>query len=341
MTVLVTGACGFLMSVLVRRLLDADPELRVIAVDLSAPDPLLRRELGTDIDRVDFHRQDLCDAAGLRDLLAATTPEGVVHAATLTHVPSWEREQPSRYLDVNIGGTVNLLEACRAAVSVRRFVHVSSGAVYGAGDGLPNPVKENSPLLANELYGITKVSTEMIVHRYGTLFDIATPTVRLTKIFGEMERPTSARASMSLPFHLAASVVSGEPVTVTARTLEAGGDWLSAVDVARALVPLCLDDDAPTGTWNLAGGRWTTVPDLLSHFGAASCTADMPSAGTSGAGAGSVGEVVDIDPSLTHGKDGVLAIDRARADLGWTPRPLTDQITDYLTWAHDRPRNFQ
>lgn len=341
MKALVTGACGFVMSVLVHRLLDADPDLRIIAVDLSEPDQLIQRELGENRDRVDFRRQDLCDAAGMESLMVSEAPEVVVHAATLTHVPSWELEQPSRYLDVNIGGTANLLEACRKAGSVRRIVHVSSGAVYGSGEEMPNPVKENSPLPANEMYGITKVSTEMIVHRYGELFGMTTPTVRLTKIFGEMERPTSARASMSLPYHLATSVISGNPVQVTDRTLEAGGDWLSAVDVSRALIPLCLDSDVQTGTWNLAGGRWTTVPELLSYFGAVSHTADLSGAGSSGAGAGSVGDVVDIDPLLTRGKDGVLAIDQAHADLDWAPRPLDEQISEYLTWVNAHPQNFQ
>lgn len=341
MNILVTGACGFVMSALMRRILMTDPEVRITAVDLSDPDALLQAELTGAMDRVSFHRLDIREADALSDLVTKERPTVIVHAATLTHVPSWERDTPSRYLDVNIGGTVNLLEAARRTPSVRRLVHVSSGAVYGAGELAPNPVDEHSPLDANELYGITKVSTEGIVHRYGQLFDIETPTVRLTKIFGEMERPTSARASMSLPFHLAASRISGVPVQLTPRTLTAGGDWLSAVDVSRALVPLCLDESSPTGTWNLSGGKWTAVPELLELFGADSRSAAAQKDSTSGAGAGSVGSTVDIDPELTRGKDGVLSNNRAKADLGWEPRSLTDQIGEYLDWALAHPRNFQ
>lgn len=341
MNILVTGACGFVMSALIRRLLMTDPEVQITAVDLSDPDSLLQSELTGATSRVSFHRVDLRDADTLSDLVITTRPTVIVHAATLTHVPSWERENPSRYLDVNIGGTVNLLEAARQAPSVRRLVHISSGAVYGAGELTPNPVDEHSPLDANELYGITKMSTEAVVHRYGQLFDMTTPTVRLTKIFGEMERPTSARASMSLPFHLAASRISGVPVQLTPRTLTAGGDWLSSVDVSRALIPLCLDDSSPTGTWNLSGGRWTTVPELLELFGTDTRSAEAQNDSTSGAGAGSVGGTVDIDPELTHGKDGVLSNTRAAIDLGWAPRPLADQVDEYLEWASAHPRNFQ
>lgn len=341
MRVLVTGSCGFVMSVLVRRLLDADPDIQVTAVDLAEPDEVFLSSLGHDRDRVRYRQANLVDAGMVAEIVTDTRPDVVVHAATLTHVPSWEKEDPARYLEVNIGGTANLLEACRITPSIRRIVHVSSGAVYGAGEGIPNPVTEASPLPANELYGITKVSTEKIVHRYGELFGWETPTVRLTKIFGEMERPSSARASMSLPFHLAASAVSGVPVHITERTLNAGGDWLSAVDVAEVLVSLCLGNAAVSTTWNLAGGQWTTVSDLVALFGASIRTAELTGMSTSGAGAGSVGDTVDIDPSLTRGKDGVLDYSKAHADLAWEPRPLQEQVDEYLEWARSNPTIFR
>jgi len=322
MRVLVTGATGFVMSVLVASLVRDGDE--VTAVDVTEPDEVFFGLVGGR-DRVRFHRGDVRDASAMAGLVAAARPDAVVHGATVTHVPEWEPVDPVRYADVNIGGTVAVLDAARKVPSVRRFVYVSSGAVYGVEPG-EEPVPESGPPAPAELYGVTKLSAELLAGRFAALYDLEIPVVRFTKVFGPMERPTHARALMSVPYHLAAAAVAGRPARVTPRSLEASADWLSATDVAAALTTLLHAPEARSVPYNLATGVRTPLRDLASWFGVDLETApDAP---------------IDLDPAARHGKNAPYAVTRARSDLGWRPRPLQAQVAEYLTWAKDHPSIF-
>ncbi|WP_182881007.1 NAD-dependent epimerase/dehydratase family protein [Microbispora sp. H10949] len=325
MRVLVTGACGFVMSVFIRCFLQDHEEARVLALDVGEPDEAWSGHLADVAGRVDFVRCDVRDRARLTTLFARHRPETVVHGATVTLVPEWEREDPVRFLDVNVMGTAAVLDAARRAGSVGRVVHVSSAAVYGAGDpGRTEPQDEDTPLEPDEMYGVSKVAAELVARRFAALYGMSVPIVRCTKVFGPMERPTSARTLMSLPYHLARALVAGTPLAVTPRTLRAAGDWISAVDVAAALGLLCTRPDVGSAAFNLAGGAAVPVPRLAELFGvelAAGPAADPERA------------VVDADPALRSGKDGTYSVLRAARRLGWRPRDLPRQVGEYREWA--------
>ncbi|MCM3659783.1 NAD(P)-dependent oxidoreductase [Georgenia satyanarayanai] len=328
MTVFITGARGFVMSVLMRRLLESDPDCRIVAADITEPDDLLIRSLGEGAGRVEFRMLDVRDGHAVSEAISAAAPDVVVHGATVTHVPEWEVADPARFIDVNVMGTTRVLDAARSTPSVRKVVHVSSAAVYGPGTGDPGPLPEDAPLLPDEMYGVSKVASELVARRFGQLYDLDVPIVRFTKVFGPMERPSASRASMSLPFHLASALVNGHPTALTERTSRAVGDWVSAVDVADALVALCGDTAVRSGTYNLASGSFVDVPELIDLFGA-----DVVEAPAGGA-------AVDMDPDLRDGKNGCYSVQRAADDLGWRPRDLRTQVAEYVAWAHDHPECF-
>lgn len=330
MDVFITGARGFVMSVLMRRLLDLDPSSRITAADVADPDEIFLRSLGTGVDRVEFRRLDVRDAAAVTEAIAATAPQVVVHAATVTHVPQWERCDPARFVDVNVMGTTRVLDAVRRSPSVLKVIHVSSAAVYGAGSDDPGPIAEESALLPDEMYGVSKVASELVARRFSAIYDLDVPIVRFTKVFGPMERPSCSRASMSLPFHLAAALVSGRPAVLSERTLKAVGDWVSAVDVADALVALCRATTPRSGTYNLATGAFTEVPELIELFGADVATTSTIAAAD-----------IDMDPEFRYGKNGTYSVQHAADALGWRPRPLSDQVTEYITWAHQNSGCFR
>lgn len=327
MQVFITGARGFVMSVTLQRLL-ADPDVRVVAADLAAPDDVLRDALADVAGRVDFLTLDVRDANAVDAAVRDAAPDVIVHGATVTQVPAWEREKPAWYVDVNVMGTTHVLDAARRCPSVQRVVLASSAAVYGAGTGDPGPLAEDAPLLPDEMYGITKVAGEAIARRFAALYDLDIPIVRFTKVFGPMERPSSARAAMSLPYHLAAALSTGTPCRVTPRTLDAAGDWISAVDVAEAITALCRSAQPHTRAYHLASGISTSVRELLALFGTEATTADPEDAD------------VDMDPALRYGKNAVYSVRRAEAELGWRPRPLADQVAEYVRWARARPEIF-
>lgn len=328
MRILVTGARGFVMSVFLKRLIEELPAARILAADISAPDEHLKRYLGSSGERIRFRQMDVRDAEAVADLFAEEQPQVVVHGATVTHAEEGEKQDPARYIDVNVMGTVRLMEAVRRTPSVHRFLHVSSAAVYGDGKGLVSPIPEDAATLPDELYGISKASAELIVHRYGELFGIETPTVRFTKIFGAMERPSPGRTAMSLPFHAARALVQTRPLRLTSRTLQARGDWLSANDVAGAMVALCRQEVAESVTYNLASGTFVTAKELLEIFEVETEIHSLETA------------EVDIDPSIASGKNGTFEIARARRALNWEPRTLRQQAAEYSAWARSHAGFF-
>ncbi|NEC14137.1 NAD(P)-dependent oxidoreductase [Streptomyces sp. SID8014] len=326
MRYLVTGARGFVMSVLVERLLTAEPDAVVTTVDLHAPDHLLTTHLAGHEGRVQHVRADVGDSSAVAEVIAESDPEVIVHGATVTHDAASERLDPGRFIHVNTGGTATVLDAARRAGRVRRVLLVSSGAVYGSSPlGL---LTEDAAPAPDEMYGISKLAGELVARRFGRLYGLEVPIARLTKMFGPMERPSSGRAVMSLPYHLAAAALAGRPLRVTERTLRAGGDWLSATRAAGALHLLARGTGRGDGVYNISSGVRTGVPELLARFGVEALPAP--------AGEG----VVDMDPDAESGKNGVYASDRARRELLWNPGDLQEQVTEYLTWARNNPAVF-
>ncbi|GAB3580075.1 SDR family NAD(P)-dependent oxidoreductase [Amycolatopsis endophytica] len=316
MRYLVTGTGGFVMSVFIERLLRDDPDATVTGVDLHSTDAVLEGHFREVRDRLRLATVDVRDAPAVRDLVRSVSPDVVVHGATVTHDPVSERENPGRFLDVNVLGTAHLLEAARDA---RRFILVSSAAVYG--DSPERVVTEETPPSPDEMYGISKWAAERAALRYSELFDLPLSIVRLTKMFGPMERPTLGRRAMSLPYHLAAALVGGRKLTVTERTMRATGDWLSATEAAEAL-RLLVD---VSGVYNVASGVRTTVPELVSLFGE-----DVVEVAEAAA--------FDMAPDEDHGKNAVVSPERV-AEAGWRCGPLPAQVANYVEWA-ERNRDF-
>lgn len=322
----VTGSGGFVMSVFIERLLRHDPEATVVGADLSGPDAVLEEHFRAVSDRLRLATVDVRDAEGVRELVRSAAPDAIVHGATITHDPASEHEHPSRFLDVNILGTANLLDVARQTRKLRRFVLVSSAAVYG--DSLHHVVTEDTTPSPDEMYGISKWASECSALRYAELDDLPLTIARLTKMFGPMERPTLGRKAMSLPYHLASAVVGGRKLAVTERTLWASGDWLDTTEAATALCVLAEDRRGGSHVYNIGSGLRTTVPELVSHFGGDLVEVAEPEEAE-----------VDVDPGQDHGKNGVVSPERLDGELGWSCRPLDAQVAGYLEWAA-RHREF-
>ena len=139
MTLLVTGATGFVMSVLARHWLDAFPNERVAVLDAAAPDAAALRYFASVADRLDVVVADVTHPAAWQAALAGGDITHIVHGATITPLSRGtaaeskrepEAENPGRIIDVNVMGTVALLDWARSLPTLQRFIYVSSGAVY-------------------------------------------------------------------------------------------------------------------------------------------------------------------------------------------------------------------
>src|SRR6266498_2362975 len=171
MNFLITGAAGFLGSSLANQLAREGHQIRGLD-DLSTGDP---QALGPDVH---FTRGDLSDRPKLWTLLQEV--DVVYHLAARVSVPE-SILYPRDYNNVNVGGTVALMEAMRD-VGVRRVVLASSGAVYG--DISEQPLKESATPNPRSPYAVSKLAAEFYVRTIGALWGIETVSLRIFNAYG-------------------------------------------------------------------------------------------------------------------------------------------------------------
>lgn len=190
---LVTGAAGFIGSHLAQRLLARGERLICLdnldgyyAAELKRQN--LREALGG--DESCFLRGDFRDRRLLEELFAGGRIETVVHVGARAGVRA-SLAEPGPYLDINVMGTLELLEACRSH-GVRRFVFASSSSVYGAAsDGRP-VVEDVTPLLPLSPYGASKVAGEGLCSAYAHLTGMTVIALRFFTVYGPRQRPDMA-----------------------------------------------------------------------------------------------------------------------------------------------------
>jgi UDP-glucuronate 4-epimerase len=191
-TILVTGAAGFIGSHLSETL--ARHEYQVIGLDNFDDfyDPAIKRQNITTLSGLPNFRLeqgDVRDTALLNRLFQAKDITAVVHLAARAGVrPSIQN--PRLYLDVNIGGTINLLEAIRNQ-GVERFILASSSSVYGINNEVP--FKEDSRIdNPTSPYASSKAAAELFCRTYSNLYGISVVVLRLFTVYGPRQRPEMA-----------------------------------------------------------------------------------------------------------------------------------------------------
>ena len=325
--ILLTGGNGLVGANLTRRLLEREPDREIVVVDRQPPTPLLDALLGAERARVTFLAGDIDDPHAF-DALGRDRVSVVIHAAMIAHVPEWERDRPRAYVQTNVLGTANVLEWARTLTRLERFVYISTGGVYGepSPGSSEGPQPEDGPLAPPELYAITKHASEQIVRRYGELFGLDVRRVRLSGVFGPLERRTPSRTIMSPVHALAHAAVLGRPLAVTRRTLDSVGDHISAEDVAAGIAALACAPLPAHDVYNLAHGRLTTFRELLATAAEAGAPVRLEIVEHPGEAD------IDLDPLNRRARWNAYDIERARSDLGWEPRPLVEQLRTYLSW---------
>ena len=333
MRVLVTGGAGFVMSNVVRALLSESTDTRAVVLDLGGRDEAAAEFLAPFAQRVDWVGGDIRDESVVARAFSFGEVTHVVHGATLTHFEGWEREDPGRFMDVNVMGTIRLLERARRSAGLERFVYVSSGAVYGEPvAGTPSgPQPETGPFDLPEMYAISKFAAEMAARRYGELFDLDVVRVRFSGVFGPMERRTGARCLMSAAYHMVRAHLERRPLRVTQGTLAAGGDFLSSEEVGEGVASLLRAPRCAHRAYNIAAGRFQTMEEVFEAFRSAAPGFELEVADESRA------EVV-MNPDDRLARWNAYAIDRMREDVGWSPRPLAEQMARYLGWVEEDPQ---
>ena len=209
MTVLVTGAAGFIGAAAAARLLDRGE--RVLGVDSfdSYYDPALKAERAAALQaRPGFEmvRLDIADAPAFAALAARAAPSLVVHFAAQAGV-RYSLENPFAYERANVAGHLSVLEACRAC-GVGQLVYASSSSVYGERP-IDGPFREDDPIAAPaSLYAATKRSGELMSAAYAKLYGLAQTGLRFFTVYGPRGRPDMAY------WRFTQAILAGEPIEV-------------------------------------------------------------------------------------------------------------------------------
>jgi UDP-glucuronate 4-epimerase len=196
-TYLVTGGAGFIGSHLVDRLLADGHRVDVVDnFDDFYEESIKRANLAEAAEKDGFalHELDIRDRRAMERLLAERRPEIVVHLAARAGVrPSIER--PDLYADVNVNGTVSMLEAAVRS-GVKRFIMASSSSVYGNNPKVP--FSEDDPVdLPISPYAATKKACELIGHVYHALHSLPVTCLRFFTAYGPRCRPDLAVAKFT------------------------------------------------------------------------------------------------------------------------------------------------
>lgn len=249
MAILVTGGGGFVGLNLVEALLERGEE--VILFDSGALPAAAQRVLSAHARQLNVARGDVRDAAQVIQVFESHRIEYIAHCAAVTSGAAREAREPAAIVDINVNGTLNILDAARTH-GVKRVVYASSGAVYGESLYRLTRLYEESPVLPLTLYAITKFAAERICARMKELWQTDVVCARLGTVIGPWERDTGVRDSYGTHTQLAALAVAGKTAVLTQR--EVRRDWVYSRDVAAGLIAL-LDARAPRHpVYNLSSG---------------------------------------------------------------------------------------
>jgi UDP-glucuronate 4-epimerase len=206
--ILVTGAAGFIGMHTASRLLDRGDA--VVGIDNLNDyySPQLKRDrLATLTSRPGFHFEQLAleDRAGMAKLFETQQFDRVIHLAAQAGV-RYSLTNPHAYVDANLVGFVNILEACRHH-KVAHLTYASSSSVYGANRKIPFSVEDrvDHPV---SLYAATKKANELMAHTYSHLFGLPTTGLRFFTVYGPWGRPDMAM------WMFTKAILAGKPIDV-------------------------------------------------------------------------------------------------------------------------------
>ncbi len=247
MRYLITGGAGFLGSALANRLVDSGHDVRVID-NLSSGDEARLSP------KVSFTRGDVNDVPRLWTLLNGT--DCVYHLAARVHVPE-SLQYPREYNDVNVGGTVSVLEAMRDA-GIKRVVFTSSGAVYGEQD--VQPVHEALPPDPRSPYAVSKLAAEYYIRTIGVLWGIETVCLRIFNAYGPGQ-PLYSSFPPVVPSFLQRAVTGGSVIVYGDGSQTR--DYVYLDDVVDALVTASVAPGVDRAIINVGSGVATSVTGLV------------------------------------------------------------------------------
>jgi len=315
-TFLVTGGAGFIGSNVAEALVRRGDRVRVLDNFCTGKQQNLKAAGDVELIEGDLRDPDTV-ARAVRGV------EGVFHQAALRSVPR-SVDDPTSTNDVNVGGTLTLLVACRED-GVRRVVYASSSSAYGDDPTLPKV--ETLPSNPISPYAVAKLAAEHYCRTFARLYGLETVSLRYFNVFGPRQDPKGAYAAV-IPAWIA-SLLEGQPVFINGDG-ETSRDFCHVLNVVQANV-LAACRPMPESThrvYNVAVGERTTLNQLYELIQGSLAALDVP------------GHVKSARPTYRDFRAGdvrhsLADTAAARQDLGYAPthdvqRGMRETIAWYL-----------
>jgi UDP-glucuronate 4-epimerase len=305
--ILVTGGAGFIGSHTTERLLARGDEVVVLDNFNDAYDPAIKRANAAALSGARIVTGDIRDRELVRKLFAEGRFDAVVHLAAMAGVrPSLL--DPLHYEDVNMRGTMTLLEEARARRGLR-FVFASSSSVYGARDKVPFSEADDIPHPVSP-YAATKRAGELMCYTYHHLFGVPIACLRFFTVYGPRQRPEMAIAKFTR------SILDGEPIPFFGDG-STRRDYTYVADIVDGVVA-ALDRCSGYEIYNLGESATTSLSELVDALAKA------------------IGKPAILDRQPNQPGDVPLTcadVSKARARLGYEPRtPVAVGLARYVEW---------
>jgi dTDP-glucose 4,6-dehydratase len=313
--ILVTGGAGFIGSNFVRYLLNTEPDVTVVNLDvLSYAGSMENLRKLPDPERHTFIKGDVCDRALVDQLLHQHKIDTIVHFAAETHVDR-SIYDPYAFLHTNVTGTWTMLEAARQYWLVEnglpdervRFHHISTDEVFGALTESEPAWTEDTPYAPNSPYAASKASADHWVRAYGHTYGLPFSMTNCSNNYGPQQFPEKLIPLMIL------NATEGKPLPVYGDGAQIR-DWLYVEDHCEAIW-LVIREGKTGESYNIGGGSQPKNIEVVEHL----CSA--------------LDEALPNSPYVPHtslirfvadrpGHDRRYAIDitKIKRELGWQPR---------------------
>ena len=249
-TILVTGGCGFIGSNFIQNILQKDPSVHILNFDKLTYAGNLMNLASISNKKHTFVRGDICDKGLVESLFNEYSFQSVVHFAAESHVDR-SIDNPSKFIQTNIVGTLNLLEQSKkfilkSKIKDFKFLHVSTDEVYGS---LGNNGKflENTPYAPSSPYSASKAGSDHLVRAWNKTYDLPTLITNCSNNYGPYQFPEKLIPLMII------NAINNKPLPVYGNG-DNIRDWLYVLDHCDAILKV-LESGEIGQTYNVGGNN--------------------------------------------------------------------------------------
>jgi len=251
--VLITGGTGFLGSHITKRLIDNVESITIVTTDIRQQTTL--KSLGVDVNKINLVKGDVRDFDFLRLLFNEYEFDTVFHLGALSEVKKCQPD-PKLAFDVNVGGTVNILEACRMYGKVKAVVVSSSDKAYGSGEV---PYVEGQSLNGVGTYEVSKSATDLIARSFYSNYGVPVVVTRCSNLYGGGDM----NFSRVIPNNIN-KILNNESPMIWKGSEKSTREFLYIDDAVNAYLSLVNNIDKTKGeAYNIGSGEIFTIEELL------------------------------------------------------------------------------